>query len=282
MADKQIIIDSVDVSGCKKLMQGIVPFGCMEDRKTCSCMNNPNCLYKQFKCQEQENKRLKEDEKSLLNIIDDLQKEKNKWVEKYNDLGQDFDQLKHKEQECNKLYIQLKADEEYHKEEENTLRKIIKNKEERNIELYKENNQLKVNNEKMSKGYAELTEIVRPYIEDFTGYNEKLGGFDIVLCVKELLEQFKHLQTENEKIKESRDYYKRIVDGCPDVCENGFCQIDFYNKKLTKTIIEIKEYLIKECKICKEQCAITNEDCADCQAQEILQKISECEVENGR
>ena len=29
-----------------------------------------------------------------MNIIDDLQKEKNKWVEKYNDLGQDFDQLK--------------------------------------------------------------------------------------------------------------------------------------------------------------------------------------------
>ena len=51
--------------------------------------------------------------------------------------------LAHKEQECDKLYIQLKADEEYHKEEENTLRKIIKNKEERNIELYKENNKLK-------------------------------------------------------------------------------------------------------------------------------------------
>ena len=51
--------------------------------------------------------------------------------------------LARKEQECNKLYIQLKADEEYHKEEENTLRKIIKNKEERNIELYKENNKLK-------------------------------------------------------------------------------------------------------------------------------------------
>ena len=47
-----------------------------------------------------------------------------------------------KEQECNKLYIQLKSDEEYHKEEENTLRKIIKNKEKRNIELYKENNKL--------------------------------------------------------------------------------------------------------------------------------------------
>ena len=54
-----------------------------------------------------------------------------------------YKQLKRKEQECNKLYIQLEADEEYHKEMENTLRKIIKNKRERNLELYKENNKLK-------------------------------------------------------------------------------------------------------------------------------------------
>lgn len=54
--------------------------------------NKENCSL--LKAKEQENKKLKEDEKSLLNIIDDLQKEKNKWVEKYNDLGQDFDQLK--------------------------------------------------------------------------------------------------------------------------------------------------------------------------------------------
>ena len=53
------------------------------------------------------------------------------------------EQLKRKEEECEKLYIQLKTDEEYHKEEENTLRKIIKNKEERNIELYKENKKYK-------------------------------------------------------------------------------------------------------------------------------------------
>ena len=54
-----------------------------------------------------------------------------------------YKQLKRKEQECDKLYIQLKADGEYHKEEENALRKIIKNKKERNIELYKENKKYK-------------------------------------------------------------------------------------------------------------------------------------------
>ena len=74
----------------------------------------------------------------------------------------DYQQLKAKEQECNKLYTQLKADEEYHKEEENTLRKIIKNKEKRNIELYKENNKLK----------QTLTEI-KPILEFYA--NSKMG-----------------------------------------------------------------------------------------------------------
>ena len=60
MTHKQVIIDGVDVSECKNLMQGIVPFGCMEDRKTCSCMNNPNCLYKQLQRKEQKCEKLKQ------------------------------------------------------------------------------------------------------------------------------------------------------------------------------------------------------------------------------
>ena len=30
--------------------------------------------------------------------------------------------------------------------------------------------------ERLKQGYAELTEIVSPYMDDFTGYNEELGG----------------------------------------------------------------------------------------------------------
>lgn len=56
----------------------------------------------QLKRKEQECELLKEDEKSLLNVIDHLQKTKNEWEEKYNDLGQDFDQLQAKERECYK------------------------------------------------------------------------------------------------------------------------------------------------------------------------------------
>ena len=103
MTDKQIIIDGVDVSGCKRYEHEIVR--CNATLKNmcfcggrCTDKKNADCYFKQ---------------------------------------------LKRKEQECNKFYIQLKADEEYHEEEKNTLRKIIKNKEERNIELYKENNKLK-------------------------------------------------------------------------------------------------------------------------------------------
>lgn len=87
-----------------------------------------------------------------------------------------------------------------------------------------------------------------------------------------LQQQIDTLKEDNEKIKENRDYYKRIVDGCPDVCENGFCQIDFYNKKLKQTLAEIKEI------------AEENFYFLDCDyrwiLEKILQKISECEVEN--
>ena len=55
--------------------------------------------------------------------------------------------------------------------------------------------------EKMSKGYAELTELVKPYIDDFTGYNEELGGFDIVLCVKELLGKLVLKKTDSCRYK---------------------------------------------------------------------------------
>lgn len=72
MTDKQIIIDGVDVSECGNLLQGIVPFGCMEDKKTCSCMNNPNCLYKQLKRKEQEFDQLKAENDELKEKVKEL------------------------------------------------------------------------------------------------------------------------------------------------------------------------------------------------------------------
>ena len=75
MTDKQIIIDGIDVSGCKNLMQGIIPFGCMEDRKTCSCMNNPNCIYKQLKRKELKCERLKQTLADIKEIAETAKKD---------------------------------------------------------------------------------------------------------------------------------------------------------------------------------------------------------------
>ena len=80
--------------------------------------------------------------------------------------------------------------------------------------LHNINDQLKAENEKMSKGYIELTEILNPYIDAFTGYNEELKGFDIVLCVKEFMEQFAQTKGEvhhkTEYIKEQRDIIDQL------------------------------------------------------------------------
>lgn len=101
--------------------------GTLDDIEMCSCYE----IFKQLKRKEQE----LEEACKAFDIEYVIDKETG-------DLFGRCNKLYKKEQECDKLYIQLKADEEYHKEEENTLRKIIKNKEERNIELYKENNKL--------------------------------------------------------------------------------------------------------------------------------------------
>lgn len=77
MTDKQIIIDGVDVSECKHFKIGT----CLADYlltdmnfSEAKCELCKNCYYKQLKRKEQEYEELKEDEKSLLNVIDNLQK----------------------------------------------------------------------------------------------------------------------------------------------------------------------------------------------------------------
>lgn len=112
MEDKQIIIDGVPVQDCCYFDYENDGYedSCYIHQNECSAQN---CYYKQLKRKEQENNQLKEDEKSLLNVIDDLQKEKNKWVEKYNDLGQDFDQLKRKEQALDEIEKYLDAQQKY-------------------------------------------------------------------------------------------------------------------------------------------------------------------------
>ena len=78
MTDKQIIIDSVDVSGCENFSCGI----CEEENKipktinhfTADCRMYPNCYYKQLKRKEQECEELKQ----VLIEIEEIAKNMNK------------------------------------------------------------------------------------------------------------------------------------------------------------------------------------------------------------
>lgn len=59
MAGKQKIIDGIDVSECKYVMQGKHNTLCAGSEDSALCDANNNCLYKKYKRKEQECKRLK-------------------------------------------------------------------------------------------------------------------------------------------------------------------------------------------------------------------------------
>ena len=133
--------------------------------------------------------------------------------------------------------------------------------------LYKKYKRKEQECEELKEGYSELTDIVSPYMDDFTGYNEELGGFDIVLCVKELMEQLDQLKSENKHINDLlnqalKDYEKAI-----------------------ETLTEIKEIAERDKEFCIKCNGNKEIDCVECieggralLANDILQKISECEV----
>lgn len=104
-------------------------------------------------------------------------KKEAEWLEKYNQVSRDF----HNGKYCNKENCNL-----------------LKAKEQEC--------------ERLKEGYSELTDIVNPYMGDFTGYNEELGGFDIVLCVKELMEQLDKLKAENEILEKDKTNLDVIIE----------------------------------------------------------------------
>lgn len=165
MDDKQIIINGVDVAGCYFYYKG-------------ECRCEQNCI--------------DDDKGETIEELFYREPEHNKWE---CELSKNcyYKQLKAKEQECDELKKQLERKEENYQKFLSKSNKYIHNLVDENVQdisnLARQLEQLKTENEKMSKGYSKLTEIVSPYMNDFTGYNEELGGFDLILCVKELLEE---------------------------------------------------------------------------------------------
>lgn len=77
MTDKQIIIDGVDVSECEWIREIILDSEyictCNLNKKISGyCKDNPNCLYKQLKRKEQENKKLRQTISKIKRIAENI------------------------------------------------------------------------------------------------------------------------------------------------------------------------------------------------------------------
>ena len=79
MTDKQIIIDGVDVSGCK-YWKGYCRIASLCDYPGHLCEVTPNCYYKQLKHKEQECEELKAEAKKQKDIAKEYEQ---RWLNSY-------------------------------------------------------------------------------------------------------------------------------------------------------------------------------------------------------
>lgn len=118
--NKEIIIDGVDVSGCRygEIEKDVFKCSCEYNVRSASmfCKDNPNCHYKLYKRKEQEYEELRQYHNKCC---EEFEKEKQNLIDRYNQFSKDFfigkyckkeycDLLKAKEQECEELKEKLR------------------------------------------------------------------------------------------------------------------------------------------------------------------------------
>ena len=59
-------------------------------------------------------------------------------------------------------------------------------------------------NNKYEKGYELITDIIAPYLSDFTGINDA-GQFDLVLAIEELMQELKAYRKDSIKLEIDND-----------------------------------------------------------------------------
>ena len=106
--------------------------------------------------------------------------------------------------------------------------------------------------------YKDLLEVVEPYLGDFTGYDEKEQAFNIVLAVKELLEESYGTEEEKQILIECPDcngtgLYKGSCeqDGCAVVCSTcggkGYTNFKYHEFTGKKVREGVKRVFGKTC-----------------------------------
>ena len=200
MTDKQIIIDSVDVSGCSWYTQGATGMICADWHISNDCSKNPNCNYKQHKRKEQECEELK--------IYIESNEQQVKEVET---LVMDNDRLIN---ELDQLKAELEQEKAWHK----TSDEISKVNSEYTAKLKAENEVLekvnKANQEKIKKLNEQLEEefIAKQYGDE--------ALFFTLMDIKELAKRYIEVgvsgqsMTEQYKLKGKEELAKLILQIC--------------------------------------------------------------------
>ena len=305
MTDKQIIIDDVDVSGCRYAEPtATTPKCAINDWIHC---DGHNCYYKQLKRKEQEYEELRQYHNKCC---EEFEKEKKEWLEKYNQVSRGFfngdycntehcNLLKVKEQECKQLKGKLivTLGKEGLRQSEKELKKqyncyacdTCKGKEDYiNLKRHCENAIKSLHNKhaELDQLKGEQNKIKTICDNHFDEY--EMGCLDLSDAIESLLERYdnaitnlikerKQLRTENEELKKQLT----ILDDEDVVVEITVKQFEEY-KKLKQTLTEIKEIAENM----NKECFYDDFECRDCDMKngctyynknQILQKISESE-----
>lgn len=241
MTDKQIIINRIDVSECEHYTGNIdyltnKNWTCRAKIQGTKCEDCPNCYYKQLKRSEAQ--------------CEDM-------FVKHTDLEMKY---KQKEQECERLKEDLRRS----FKEKDTLHLIIDRlleasgydantaSEEDFEDVYEH---MRYEQQQLNQLKAELEQ-------------EKALKETYLACYKT-----KHEDIEGELFKLRE--YKKSKQASYEEMQKRWNDVELENRKLKQTLTEIKEYFIKECAVCKEQYAVDDYICSECQAYKLLQKISE-------
>ena len=206
MTDKQIIIDGVDVSGCKYYIadNGVQYNGCYELTDICECNkeddfcdDNPNCYYKQLARKEQECEEL---EGRLKYIINENKVLKDCATDEHIDIVALKNYISTLEHHNDQLKAEVKSKTEYIQEQREIIDQYSKE-----IRMYKkcQGNRASKREEKLKQTLTEIEEITKNmntscFYDDFDCTDCDMKNGCIFLGRLKILQKIKACEVHND------------------------------------------------------------------------------------
>ena len=279
MADKKIIINNVDVSGCECYNQNIKMDCLLHPLQSDACKNNPNCHYKLYKRKEKECEKAKQNAQDTYDLWQAL-------IESFNILQGEKIKL---EQECEELRKKLKPKLKnaycayfdgqtgwckakefircnpigcklYTIDELSTIVDLQQQLDQLKKQLESTKGLVTVGNKQLAEALKENKELKKilhyPKYRNEEGIKE-LKTKSIDYLIEEIVGNHQYMEGKSQAV-----YKPMLIE----------------NKKLKQTLAEIKE-IAEQISLPMGTGKSGNRVIL---AKQILQKISECEVENER